>query len=61
MPLIRTRKSKGPKGTTRAMNRIPPSQKTRTKTEELLNRGLNGDADVNLPLDTGNTGVHEES
>jgi len=28
------------------MNRIPPSQKIRKKTEELLNQGLDGDADV---------------
>jgi transposase-like protein len=28
------------------MNRIPPSQKIRKKTEELLNQGLDGDAEV---------------
>jgi hypothetical protein len=28
------------------MNRIPPSQKIRKKTEELLSQGLDGDADV---------------
>ncbi len=46
MPLIRTRTSKGQKGYTHAMNRIPPSQKIRKKTEELLNQGLDGDADI---------------
>ena len=28
------------------MNRIPPSQKIRKRTEELLNQGLDGEADV---------------
>jgi hypothetical protein len=59
MPLIWIRTSKGQKGYTHAMNRISPSQKGHKKTEDLGNQGLDGD--VNLPLDIGNTGVHEES
>jgi putative transposase len=46
MPLMRTWESQGQKGYTHAMNRIPPSQKIRKKTEELLNEGLDGEADV---------------
>jgi transposase-like protein len=38
--------SKGQKGYTHAMNRIPPSQKIRKKTEELLDQGLEGEGDV---------------
>jgi len=38
--------SKGQKGYTHAMNRIPPSQKIRKKTEALLNQGLEGEGDV---------------
>ena len=38
--------SKGQKGYTHAMNRIPPSQKIRKKTEALLNQGLQGEGDV---------------
>ena len=46
MLLIRTRTSKEQKGYSHAMNRIPPSQKIRKRTEELLNQGLDGEADV---------------
>jgi putative transposase len=46
MPLIRTRTSKGQKGYSHAMHRIPPSQKIRKKMEELLDQGLDGDRDV---------------
>ncbi len=38
--------SKGQKGYTHAMNRIPPSQKIRKKTEELFNQGLEGEGDI---------------
>lgn len=38
--------SKGQKGYTHAMHRIPPSQKIRKKTEALLNQGLQGEGDV---------------
>ena len=38
--------SKGQKGYTHAMKRIPPSQKIRERTEELLNQGLEGEGDV---------------
>ena len=46
MLLIRTQTSKEQKGYSHAMHRIPPSQKIRKKTEELLNQGLDGDEDV---------------
>ena len=46
MLLIRTQTSKEQKGYSHAMHRIPPSQKIRKKTEELLNQGLNGEEDV---------------
>ena len=46
MLLIRTLTSKEQKGYTHAMHRIPPSQKMRKETEELLNRGSDGEADV---------------
>jgi len=46
MLLIRTRTSKEQKGYSHAMHRIPPSQKVRKRTEELLNQGLDGEADV---------------
>jgi hypothetical protein len=32
------------------MNRIPPSQKIRKRTEELLNQGLDREADVTSPV-----------
>jgi hypothetical protein len=38
--------SKGQKGYTHAMKRIPPSQRIRKRTEELLNQGLEGEGDV---------------
>lgn len=38
--------AKEQKGYTHAMNRIPPSQKIGKKMEELLKRGLGGDADM---------------
>jgi putative transposase len=38
--------SKGQKGYTHAMNRIPPSQRIRKKTEELLDQGFEGESDV---------------
>jgi putative transposase len=46
MLLIRTRTSKEQKGYTHAMHRIPPSQKIRKRAEELLNQGVDGEADV---------------
>lgn len=46
MLLIRTLTSKEQKGYSHAMHRIPPSQKIRKKTEELLKQGLDGEADV---------------
>ena len=46
MLLIRTQTSKEQKGYSHAMHRIPPSQKIRKKTEELLNQGLDGEGDV---------------
>jgi putative transposase len=46
MLLIRPLTAKEQKGYTHAMNRIPPSQKIGKKTEELLNQGLDGEADV---------------
>jgi putative transposase len=46
MPLTRTRTSKGQKGYTHAMKRIPPSQKIRKKMDELLSDGLDGEEGV---------------
>jgi hypothetical protein len=46
MLLIRTRTSKEQKGYFHAMLRILPGQKMRKRTEELLNQGLDGEADV---------------
>jgi putative transposase len=46
MLLIRTLASKEQKGYSHAMHRIPPSQKIHKKAEELLNKGLEGEADV---------------
>jgi hypothetical protein len=46
MLLIRTRTSREQRGYSHAMHRIPPSQKIRKRTEQLLNQGLDGDADV---------------
>ena len=43
---LRTRTSKEQKGYSRAINRIPPSQTIRKGTEEPLNQGLDGEADV---------------
>ena len=46
MPLTRTRTSKGQKGYTHAMNRIPPSRKIGKKMEALLNEGLDEEGDI---------------
>jgi putative transposase len=46
MLFMRTRTSKGQKGYSHAMHRIPPSQKIRKRIEELLDQGLDGEADV---------------
>ena len=44
--MIRTGPSKEQEGYSHAMQRIPPSQKIRKETEELLNQGLDGEGDV---------------
>ena len=44
--MIRTEASKEQKGYSHAMQMIPPSQKIRKKTEDLLDQGLDGDGDV---------------
>jgi hypothetical protein len=45
--LIRTWESKGQKGYTHAMHRIPPSQKIGKRlVEQLLEQGLGGEEDV---------------
>jgi putative transposase len=46
MLLIRPLTAKEQKGYSHAMHRIPPSQKIGKKTEELLKKGLDGEADV---------------
>ena len=46
MLLMGTRPSKEQKGYSHAMHRIPPSQKIRNRIEELLDQGLDGEADV---------------
>ena len=43
---MRTRQSKGQKGYSHAMQRIPPSQKIGKKFEQLMNQGLDGEEDV---------------
>jgi len=43
---MRTYTSKEQKGYSHAMHRIPPSQKIRNRIEELLDQGLDGEADV---------------
>jgi putative transposase len=49
-PLPRTWESKGQKGYTHAMHRIPPSQKIGKKIEQVLNQGLDGEGDVTTGL-----------
>ena len=46
MLLIRPLTAKEQKGYTHAMHRIPPSQKIHKKTEEIMNQGVDGEADV---------------
>ena len=46
MPFMRTSQSKGQKGYSHAMQRIPPSQKIGKKFEQLMNQGLDGEEDV---------------
>ncbi len=43
---MRTRQSKGQKGYSHAMQRIPPSQKIGKKFEQLMNQGVDGEEDV---------------
>jgi len=49
-PLKGTWQSKGQKGYTHAMHRIPPSQKIGKKIDELLRQGLDGEEDVTTTI-----------
>jgi len=49
-PLKGTWQSKGQKGYTHAMHRIPPSQKIGKKIDELLRQGLDGEEDVTTAI-----------